>query len=147
MWLSIPTLFAFSRSVNANSTRSSTKHEQIVRIHAEHRARRSTADGQERWAPYTENEHMQYPANLHDVCIGPLSVVGDPVGQVVEKGLSPVGHVTGKIGEPNGQAFLDVQKQIKEDVGYTDKTKLDTKGPGGDRIGGNKQTGQNPLGL
>lgn len=78
---------------------------------------------------------------------GPLSVVGDPLGKGLEKGLAPVGHVTGKIGEPNGQAFLDVQKQMKEEAGYSDKTKVDDKGPGGEGIGGQKQTGENPLGL
>ena len=80
---------------------------------------------------------------------GPLSIVGDPLGKGLEKGLAPLGHVTGKIGEPNGQALLDVQKQMKEENGYSDKTSTFTKdqGPGGKPIGGAKPTGENPLGL
>lgn len=63
----------------------------------------------------------------------------------------PIGFVTGAIGNPNGQAFLDVQEQVKNDVAYekmdeSDK-KPDSERSGGARIGGNTQSGQNPLGL
>ena len=69
------------------------------------------------------------------------------MGQVLDKGLKPtVGRLTGAIGRPSGQALLDVQAHAKKEVGYE---KEDTKeeGPGGKSIGGNSQTGQNPLGL
>lgn len=84
---------------------------------------------------------------LSDKTTGPLSVVGDPVGQVLDKGLSPIGHVTGQVGKPSGQALLDVQKQMKEEAGYSDKTKVEDKGPGGDSVGGKEQNAKNPLGL
>lgn len=69
------------------------------------------------------------------------------MGQVLDKGLKPVGHVTGAIAQPNGQALLDVQKQATEENGYRDKMKVDNGGPGGDSIGGKEQTAKNPLGL
>jgi hypothetical protein len=73
--------------------------------------------------------------------------VGDVVGQVLDKGLSPLGHVIGAVGNTNGQAFLDVEEMVKEKVGYTEEKKRQNEKPGGERIGGNPQTGQNPLGL
>ena len=58
--------------------------------------------------------------------------------------LKPLGVLTGGVGEPTGEALLNVERQAKEEIGYEDKP--DQK-PGGERIGGNEQTGQNPLGL
>jgi hypothetical protein len=45
--------------------------------------------------------------------------------------------------------LLDLQKQVKKEVAYTDEDngKPDSEKPGGKRIGGKQQTGQNPLGL
>ena len=81
---------------------------------------------------------------------GLLSVVGDPVGQVLEKTLKPtVGHITGAIGGPPGEAAERVQKVSKNAYKWEgEKTNVKDKDlPGGDRIGGNRQTAQNPLGL
>ncbi|KAH9845637.1 hypothetical protein Tdes44962_MAKER06472 [Teratosphaeria destructans] len=77
---------------------------------------------------------------------GLLAPIGDTVGQVLDKGLRPVGHVTGQVGRPSGEALLRVQEAAKEDAGLKEPEKEDDK-PGGERIGGNAQTGQNPLGL
>lgn len=75
-------------------------------------------------------------------------MIGDPVGQVVEKGLKPVGALTGGVGKPSGEALLEVEEQAKEDMGIKAKTeKPDSERPGGERIGGNEQTAKNPLGL
>ncbi|KAI7085621.1 hypothetical protein KC356_g5717 [Hortaea werneckii] len=74
---------------------------------------------------------------------GLLSAVGDPLGQVLDKGLRPVGQVTGAIGRPSGDAAMSLKEQAKEEAGHKDKEEK----PGGERIGGNPQTGQNPLGL
>jgi hypothetical protein len=43
----------------------------------------------------------------------------------------------------------NVQKQAKKEIGYSDKdnNKPDSELPGGERIGGKPQSGQNPLGL
>ena len=54
-----------------------------------------------------------------------------------------MGQLTGAIGEPSGQAALNVKDQAKQEAGHKEH---DEK-PGGERIGGNPQTGQNPLGL
>ncbi|KAK4501327.1 hypothetical protein PRZ48_007135 [Zasmidium cellare] len=80
---------------------------------------------------------------------GPLSFIGDPLGKVLNVGLKPIGSVVGSIGNPNGEALLNVEKQAKRDMAYSDKNnnKPDKDLPGGERIGGNAQTGQNPLGL
>ncbi|TKA29549.1 hypothetical protein B0A50_03562 [Salinomyces thailandicus] len=74
---------------------------------------------------------------------GLLSVVGDPLGQVLDKGLKPLGSITGAVGKPAGEASMAVKEQAKMEAGH--KTQDDK--PGGERIGGNAQTGQNPLGL
>jgi hypothetical protein len=57
--------------------------------------------------------------------------------------------VVGAIGNPSGQALLDLQKRVKKEVTYTneDNGKPDSEKPGGERTGGKQQTGQNPLGL
>ncbi|KAK4549496.1 hypothetical protein LTR36_006493 [Oleoguttula mirabilis] len=77
-----------------------------------------------------------------------LSLLGNPLGHVLSKVLTPVGYITGAVGRPNGEALLAVEKRMKEDYGY--KKVDDPKGerlPGYERIGGNPQNGQNPLGL
>ncbi|KAK1056876.1 hypothetical protein LTR33_013783 [Friedmanniomyces endolithicus] len=87
-----------------------------------------------------------------------LSPVGDIVGQVLDKGLSPIGHVTGAIGNPNGEAILAVKNYVRKAMGggdedddeegdAKDESKQKSGNAGGERIGGNVQTGQNPLGL
>lgn len=46
--------------------------------------------------------------------------------------------------------MLNVEEQAKKESGYSDKldhNKPDSELPGGERIGGKEQTGQNPLGL
>ncbi|KAK4565838.1 hypothetical protein LTR86_003687 [Recurvomyces mirabilis] len=87
---------------------------------------------------------------------GLLSPIGDPLGHVPDKGLMPIGHVVGAVAKPNGQAFLDVQKDAKEkitgvkeddDEEEKENKKSNEEKPGGKSIGGNAQTGQNPLGL
>lgn len=80
--------------------------------------------------------------------LGLLSIVGDPVGQVLDKSLKPtLGSVTGAIGRPSGEALGNVEKQAKKEKGYTDEDLPEEERPGGERVGGKKQTGQNPLGL
>jgi hypothetical protein len=82
--------------------------------------------------------------------LGLLSPVGDAVGQVLDKGLKPIGQITKQVGEPSGEALLNVEKQIIKEKGYKDEIdhdKPDSELPGGERIGGNAQTGKNPLGL
>lgn len=76
---------------------------------------------------------------------GPLSAIGDPVGQIADKALRPVGAITGSVGKPAGEALLNVEDQAKEEVGM--KEKADGEKPGGERIGGKEQTAKNPLGL
>lgn len=80
---------------------------------------------------------------------GPLTIIGDPLGQLLGYATKPLGHVTGAIGRPNGEAMLEVQKQAKRDHAYTneDNGKPDSELPGGERIGGKSQSGENPLGL
>ncbi|KAF1822813.1 uncharacterized protein K489DRAFT_409929 [Dissoconium aciculare CBS 342.82] len=80
---------------------------------------------------------------------GLLDYISEPIGKVLNIGLKPVGHVVGAIGDPNGQALLDLQKQVKKEVAYTDEDngKPDPEKPGGERIGGKQQPGQNPLRL
>jgi hypothetical protein len=80
---------------------------------------------------------------------GLLSPITDGVGQVLEKGLKPIGHVVGQVGNPSGEALINVEKQVKKEKGYSDEdnNKPDSELPGGERIGGKAQTGDNPLGL
>lgn len=80
---------------------------------------------------------------------GPLTIIGDPLGQILGYATKPLGHVTGAIGRPNGEAMLEVQKQAKRDHAYSneDNGKPDSELPGGERIGGKSQSGENPLGL
>ena len=87
---------------------------------------------------------------------GPLSAVGDPLGQILNYGLKPLGHVTGAIGNPNGEALLKVRRVAEHEgvadgepkyLPYQDNGKPDSELPGGVRIGGKKQDGENPLGL
>jgi hypothetical protein len=69
---------------------------------------------------------------------------------VLEKTLKPtVGHVTGGIGRPTGEAAARVQKSTKDQLKWQgDKENVSDKDlPGGKSIGGNRQTAQNPLGL
>jgi hypothetical protein len=79
---------------------------------------------------------------------GPLSVIGDPVGQVADKALKPVGHLTGQVGQPAGEALSNVENEAIEQKGGKDNpNKPDHEKPGGERIGGKQQTASNPLGL
>ena len=79
---------------------------------------------------------------------GPLSTIGDPVGQVADKALKPVGAITGQVGKPSGEALMEVEDQaIEETGGRENPGKPDSEKPGGERIGGKAQTASNPLGL
>lgn len=81
---------------------------------------------------------------------GPLSFIGDPVGKVLHTGLKPtVGAVTGAIGEPHGEAAERVQNVARNESKWKgDKENVRNKDlPGGERIGGNRQSADNPLGL
>jgi len=73
---------------------------------------------------------------------------------------SPIGHVTGAIGNPNGEAILAVKNYVRKAMGGGDEEdeeeeEGDAKGEskqksdkaGGESIGGNAKTGQNALGL
>jgi len=80
---------------------------------------------------------------------------------VLEKGLGfTVGRLTGAIGVPNGEAFLAVKLAVKKQMGIDNEEPTDeeveealrkadkeNQKPAGERIGGNVQNGQNPLGL
>ena len=60
------------------------------------------------------NNPMANAQSLLTAAQGLLSVVGDPVGQVLDKTLKPtVGHITGAIGGPPGEAAERVQKVTK----------------------------------
>ncbi|KAK0343372.1 hypothetical protein LTR59_015463 [Friedmanniomyces endolithicus] len=100
------------------------------------------------------------PAGPLDGNKGLLSPVGDIVGQVLDKGLSPIGHVTGAIGNPNGEAILAVKNYVRKAMGGGDEedeeeeegdakseSKQKSDKAGGESIGGNAKTGQNALGL
>lgn len=81
---------------------------------------------------------------------GLLSAVGDPVGQVLDKSLKPtVGRITGGVGRPTGEAAERVHNVARNEHAYSrdDNDLPDEEKPGGKRIGGNAQNGQNPLGL
>ncbi|KAK0945029.1 hypothetical protein LTR29_003376 [Friedmanniomyces endolithicus] len=98
------------------------------------------------------------PAGPLDGNKGLLSPVGDIVGQVLDKGLSPIGHVTGAIGNPNGEAILAVKEYVRKAMGGGDENddeegdakeedKPKSEKPGGESIGGKVKSGQNALGL
>lgn len=94
--------------------------------------------------------HHTHPPLPLTTAQGLLSVVGDPIGQVLDKTLKPtVGHITGAIGEPHGEAAERMQKVSKNAYKWEgNKENVQDKDlPGGERIGGNRQTAQNPLGL
>ena len=79
-----------------------------------------------------------------------MSTIGDPLGQVLEKGLKPtVGPITGAVGRPHGEAAERVQNIARNEKKWDgDKENIQEKDlPGGKRIGGNRQTAENPLGL
>ena len=81
---------------------------------------------------------------------GLLSPVGDAVGQVLDKGLKPVGQITGQVGQPTGDAMQNVEKEARKEKKWSDEddpNKPESEMPGGKRIGGKEATGQNPLGL
>lgn len=79
---------------------------------------------------------------------GLLHPVGDPVGRGLKTVLRPtVGHITAQVGEPSGQAAENVQDMVKDQHKWTAEEKDEKDMPGGKRIGGNAQSGGNPLGL
>ncbi|KAF2207188.1 hypothetical protein CERZMDRAFT_88759 [Cercospora zeae-maydis SCOH1-5] len=87
---------------------------------------------------------------------GPLSALGDPLGQALSYTLKPLGHVVGAIGNPHGEALERVQRVAQHEgiaagepkyLPDQDNGKPDRELPGGERMGGKEQTGENPLGL
>ena len=82
-------------------------------------------------------------------CSGLLSPIGDVAGQVLDKGLKPIGHFTGQIGNPAGEALSNAEFAAKKEIKHTneDNNKPDSEKPGGVSIGGQEQTAKNPLGL
>ncbi|KAK3614536.1 hypothetical protein LTR56_027190 [Elasticomyces elasticus] len=79
---------------------------------------------------------------------GLLSMIGDPLGKVLEPVLKPtLGKVTGAIGEPTGDAMNDVRAQAKREKGYTDEEKPEEEWWGGKALGTEQAGGNNPLGL
>lgn len=89
-----------------------------------------------------------FGATSNIISAGVLSPVGDPVGQVLDKGLKPVGTVVNGVTGPFTDSVGAVTKPALEKVGLSGgKQDTNDEKPGGDRIGGNPQTGKNPLGL
>ncbi|KAG9564040.1 hypothetical protein KCU77_g2678, partial [Aureobasidium melanogenum] len=85
--------------------------------------------------PSHDESLSNLPAGATDVSLGEgqkglLAPLGDPLGNALNKGLSPVGTAIG--GLTNG--------------GYTKSKEMD-KPQEEERIGGKEQNGQNPLGL
>ncbi|KAK5123598.1 hypothetical protein LTR85_002636 [Meristemomyces frigidus] len=76
---------------------------------------------------------------------GLLSLIGDPLGRVLNVALRPLGYVTGAIARPPGEALLAVEKRVKDDYGYVKKDDKKNEKLAG--VGGNMPNGQNPLGL
>jgi hypothetical protein len=66
---------------------------------------------------------------------GLLSAVGDPLGNALNKGLSPVGTAVGGISNGGYGKSKEMDKKAAEQEEATKK------------FGGQEQTGQNPLGL
>ncbi|CAK4030934.1 Hypothetical predicted protein [Lecanosticta acicola] len=78
---------------------------------------------------------------------GLLSPIGDPVGKVLDFGLgNTVGKVTSKVGDPPGEALTSAKKVGKNEVAYSEKDRPREE-LGGEPIGGQPQTAENPLGL
>lgn len=105
---------------------------------------------------------------------GPLSALGDPLGNLLSYTLAPLGHVTKAIGNPHGEALMEVRRTAEfEGIGKGGEGKFlksfDDDGRGDDRgkkngkgvdddvddgkegegegFGGKEQTGENHLGL
>jgi len=115
---------------------------------ARHRPRRSSRPAQGKLAFPLTIDPFLLTSTDHPSSQGLLSVVGDPLGQVLDKTLKPtVGHVTGAVGKPTGEAAERVQNVTKNAYKWEgDKENVKDKDlPGGERIGGNRQTAQNPL--
>jgi hypothetical protein len=111
-----------------------------------------------RWPFRNSKERQgQYPPPIDHFSLqsyltnpGPLSFIGDPLGHVLRFALSPFGYVLKAIGNPNGEALLEVQRQAARELKYIDDEegkKQDREMSGGKRIGGNEQTGGNTLGV
>ncbi|THW16457.1 hypothetical protein D6C86_08962 [Aureobasidium pullulans] len=85
--------------------------------------------------PTHDESLSNLPAGLTDVQLGAqkglLAPLGDPLGNALNKGLSPIGTAVGGI--TNG--------------GYTKSKEMDKAAEEPQSIGGKEQTGQNPLGL
>lgn len=99
---------------------------------------------------------------------GPLSALGDPLGNLLSYTLAPLGHVTKAIGNPHGEALMEVRRTAEfEGIGKGGEGKFlksaggfddDDRGKGsdvddggkeekGEGFGGKEQTGENHLGL
>lgn len=104
---------------------------------------------------------------------GPLSALGDPLGNLLSYTLAPLGHVTKAIGNPHGEALMEVRRTAEfEGIGKGGEGKFlksfdDDDGRGkkngkgvddvdddgkegkgeGEGFGGKEQTGENHLGL
>jgi hypothetical protein len=79
---------------------------------------------------------------------GLLSPLGDPLGKALNTGLSPLGSVVGGVTSPLAEGASKVTKPAVGALGLGGQKKEDeSKGPGGESIGGKEQTGNNPLGL
>ncbi|KAF4554904.1 Hypothetical protein D9617_3g019730 [Elsinoe fawcettii] len=79
---------------------------------------------------------------------GVLSFVGDPLGKGLEKGLSPIGAGVGKVTGPVADGASQITKPVMGSLGMEDRGEAKEREQSKEeRIGGNEQTGQNPLGL
>ncbi|GAB7354227.1 hypothetical protein MBLNU459_g4769t1 [Dothideomycetes sp. NU459] len=80
-------------------------------------------------------ENVELPSSVNNVQLGEgkglLSPIGDPLGKVLNKGLSPVGNIVGGLAEPVTSLTGGGKEKSAEP----------------ESIGGKQQSGQNPLGL
>ncbi|KAK5134438.1 hypothetical protein LTR08_006485 [Meristemomyces frigidus] len=105
--------------------------------------------------PETEEQHRAILTTILDTAPdgpvgtdkGLLSLIGDPLGRVLNIALRPIGYITGAIGRPHGEALLAVEKRAKEEFGYVNQDHTKEERQPIERVGGKPQNGQNPLGL
>lgn len=74
-----------------------------------------------------------------------LSAVGDPLGKGLQTGLKPVGAVVGGVTSPVAEGASKVTTPAANALGVGKGQESLAEGDG--KIGGNPQTGANPLGL
>ncbi|PSK35966.1 hypothetical protein B9Z65_5781 [Elsinoe australis] len=79
---------------------------------------------------------------------GILAPIGNPLGSALNTGLSPIGAGIGKATGPMAEGASNISKPLMEKLGMEDRGEAKEAEENKEkRIGGNEQTGQNPLGL